>query len=282
MKTQTPYTTGRSLLAVLSLVATISVSFGAPIVYQVDDWYTLNGRSTGVVNDDTNSPNTPQSSYSTLGTTWGYFDSVTLASGDSITLNTDITVTTSITGSFDVLRFGLYQSGTKATSVDYPTRIPTASYSEGWSGFFTTVTGDAADLYRRDTSKPGNATTGFSSTGNTTNSSMTDEAISPNFVSGTPISLSLTFQRTGDDLLLSGTLGGDSFSGTYSGAFTSYSAVFDAFGINGSTFSSGVRVTNIAFANTTLTVVPEPTSVALILGAGGVFLILLRNKRQRA
>jgi len=283
---------GRKAALALAVIAGLGVSVGETlaVVYDANNWFAINSRASGIANGDTSSPiysmNSPDTSATNMASLWSYFSPTTLSSGYSMTLNTSISIDyrTASSGFFTLFRLGIFNSGAvDATTDTFPNRVAPSDPSTvtiGWSGFFTSSGTNEHNLYRRiPTSASSYVSTGGTSTPVTP---MAEELVSPVFADNVPISLMLTFERIGNDLKFFGVFGDDSFSGTYSNAFLSYSDSFDAIGFYATSPTSGVDkgsvISGISFSNTTITVVPEPSTVALLVVAGSTGFFFLRKR----
>jgi hypothetical protein len=112
---------------------------------------------------------------------------------------------------------------------------------------------------------------------------MSDAVANPTFMDNTPIALTLTYSRVGNDLVVSGFLGEDSFAGTYVGAFSNgYSNVFDTLGFYSSNTSGNLQLASVSFLNTTITAIPEPSVTMLLILAGGVGLFCVGSRVRAA
>jgi len=280
------------LLATIGLATLTGSNASAATVYSVNDWYAQYSQLSSMSNGGTSSPTVNYTTSGTaFGSVWSYFapdaSPVTLESGMSMTLNTAITVVyqegaTPVAKEF---RFGLFNSGTRPSTPG--SRIYTggtstfSNFVNGWTGFMTSNIQSQTvgnQIWRRDDGATGTA---YSSSSNTTRVGLTDgfSAVTL-FPNNGAVSLSLTLQRTGDDLSFYGSLGGETFSGIYANAFAGgYPVVFDSVGFWGPTEMGGLS--SVTFADTTVTVVPEPAVSALLVGALGS-LYLLRRRSQVA
>ncbi len=267
-------------------------SLVAATIYQVNDWYASQAHATGVSNGNSSSA-TVQYDGSDKGPSsyvWGYFapdaSPIQLTDGQTLTLSTQITIEyVSAASAKSELRFGLYNSGATRATTDPgsygASRVSTslANAYRGWTGFFTSSLASAGTgaLYRQVTSNA------YPTAGSAASVSMTDEALQQTYTSGAPVSLTLSLTRSGDDLAFSGVYGSDAFSGTYANAFNGYADTFNAIGFFVGTPGFGANLDSITFANTTVTLVPEPTATAaMALVAGGGLLLHLKQRRKAA
>lgn len=283
------------LLATIGLASLTGSVASAATVYSVNDWYAQYSQVSSMSNGGTSSPTVNYTTSGTgFGSVWSYFapdaSPVTLESGMSMTLNTAITAVyqEGVTPVAQELRFGLFNSGTRPSTPGsrvYPGSTSTfSSFVNGWTGFMTsnvqpsTSTTTNNRIWQRT---DGVADIGYTSSSGTTKMSLTDgfSALTV-FPNNETVTLTLTLQRTGDDLSFFGSLGTETFSGIYTNAFAGeYPAVFDTVGFWGATGMGGLSL--VTFANTTVTVVPEPAVSALLVGALGS-LYLLRRRSQVA
>lgn len=294
----------KSCLLLSAIIGTMAAgeSFAATI-YDANDWYATAGNATGITNGATTTATLSYGSTSTATNAastslWSYFapngTPVTLLDGDKLTFSAGIAINFASASSATVVwRFGILDSTAPRASTDgaggtvsYGTdRIGSVTTEtnvrNGWTGVLTDTvsSGTTGVIYRRN---EGN-TTAWSSLGgvppSATSVPMTTSAISRVFTSGVPIALSLNISRNGDDLFLDGALGTSSFSGTYVGYFADgYPATFDTVGLFlGSQGTGSAATSSVVISNAIVTVVPEPATYALILGAFGMMLLLRKR-----
>ena len=273
------------LLATIGLASLTGSVASAATVYSVNDWYAQYSQVSSMSNGGTSSPTVNYTTSGTgFGSVWSYFapdaSPVTLESGMSMTLNTSITAVyqEGVTPVAQELRFGLFNSGTRPSTPGsriYPGSSSTfSSFVNGWTGFMTSNVQSQTPsnkIWRRD---DGVTDVAYTSSNGTTRVNLTDgfSALTL-FPNNEAVTLTLTLQRTGDDLSFFGSLGTEAFSGIYTNAFAGgYPAVFDT-GLG--------ALSSVTFADTTVTVVPEPAVSALLLGALGS-LYLLRRRSELA
>lgn len=281
------------LLATIGLASLTGSVASAATVYSVNDWYAQYSQVSSMSNGGTLSPTVNYTASGTgFGSVWSYFapdaSPVMLESGMSMTLNTSITAVyqEGVTPVAQEFRFGLYNSGTRPATPGsrvYPGGTSTfSSFVNGWTGFMTSNVQPSASsstsnrIWQRT---DGVTDVAYTSSNGTTKVSLTDgfSALTV-FPNNEAVTLTLTLQRTGDDLSFFGSLGSETFSGIYANAFAGgYPAVFDAVGFSGATNLGALS--SVTFADTTVTVVPEPAVSALLLGAlGSLYLLRRRSK----
>ncbi len=289
------------LSAIIGMMAANDIQ-GATI-YNVNDWYATASNATDISNGGTTSAtinygNTATATNAASTSLWSYFapngSPVQLLDGDKLTFSAGIAVNFASASSRAVVwRFGIMDSTSPRASTDgaggtvsYGTdRLGTGQTEtdvrNGWTGALTdTVTsGSTGVIYRRNEVNA----SAWSSLGGTppsaTSTAMTTSAITQSFTSDVPISLSLNITRIGNDLLLDGTLGSSTFSGTYVDYFAGgYPATFDTVGLFlGSQGTGSAATSSITISNAIVSVIPEPSTYALILGAFGMVLLLRRR-----
>ncbi len=266
----------------LSFAALLGVGIASTATAAIvaDDWYANYSADRGleIENGASGSPtyryNTGASSKPrAISAIWSYFDPVTLNDGMSMTLNTQVTVdflSSAVTGgTFSVLRFGFFdsRSTTRATVESFgPDRyIATlpgpADQTTGWSGFMMGV--NEPNLNRM---VPGAGLYYSTVSAGVSRQALTTTLPPAVFADNVALDLTLTFLRSGNDLIVSGALGGDTFNGTYTGAFEDgYSDFFDAFGFYSGDNAASSTLNSVTFSNTSITVIPEPNTLGLLL-----------------
>jgi hypothetical protein len=296
-----------TILKCIGLAAFLNVlSFPAAIgqtIYNVTDWYATtsagstldtsisggNGASPSVVYGN------PTTSGNVAGTyLWSYFadnsSPASLLDGDSLTFSAGLSLSlTSASSAAVSMRFGIFDSTTPRASTTSGTGL--VSYGvdrigdgttqtnarNGWSGVFSrTVASGVGTISRRLTG----VDSAFFSSGvsNVTTVNLTNSVTDKTFADDTPITLTLTLSRTGNDLSFSGALGADTFAGTYTNYFAGgYPATFDTVGFYFD--SAAAAVTSLNIVGATLSVVPEPATTVLALGATSILLALRRRRR---
>lgn len=247
----------------------------------LDDWYAINSNANAQITDgDTTSP-----TYENIGTAgidrfYTYFNPVTLADGETLTMS--FTLTLSLTEPatnkvFSDFRFGVFEASTphSTTTTFGADRVSSSSASTAnWQGFLLRDPGNASGplrLYR----KSGTGNNGFQTTGDSVQSAnlTTTGGYSFAFEHEVARTFTMVMERDGNDLVISGSYGAGNFNSIVSGAFTeSGYNVFDAFGFYAAS-SDGVLIETAQFTNVTLQVVPEPVSGALLLIGGGALLL---------
>lgn len=273
-----------------ALIGGMAINSGVcAAVYDANDWYGFTTNPGSISNGSTTSPTMNYSTSQTgIGAVWSYFtpnaSPISLEHGMTMTLDTTITTVyrSGANPTAVEFRFGLFDSGASRPASAGGRTVVSSSYATGWTGFLTTTAQSGTEsnkIWRRNTG----GTTNYSSSSQTAMVALSDGFSSLTlFPDNTGVSLTLSLTRSGNDLLFSGILGADSFSGTYTNAFASgYPATFDAvgfYGLDGMTGGTS-SVQSVTFANTTVTVVPEPASLALLVVAGAVLLLVDRRKR---
>jgi len=260
----------------------------AQTVFVVDDWYGSYSQMSGVSQGGTGSPTFQYTATAQgMGQVWAYFSDspVQLADGAKMTLSTTLTVylrdgATSVT---TPLVFGIFQSSPRppAPEGDSGRVVSGSPYTYGWKGFFTSTSSDSGVKDRVMRRNDNVVTYSNTSNMNISRSAMAEgfTAVST-FGNGEPIILELSLERQGDSLIFSGTLGGETFRGTFNSAFLEYSDTFDAIGFNMGT-STGVGFASVQFSNTRVTVIPEVSGVTLGLLGGGLLLVGVAFKRAK-
>lgn len=276
-------------------MGTLAVSeSSAATIYNANDWYATATNATSISNGGTTSATLNYSGTATDNAAqtslWSYFapngTPVQLLDGDRLTFSAGIAVDFVSASSKTVTwRIGILDSTTPRASTDGAggtvnygvDRIGAGTGTEGnvrngWTG----VVAESDKIYRRDQS---NSTSWSSLGGSSSSVTMTTPVVNQVFLDNVPVSLTLNLGRVGNNLVLDGTLGASTFSGTYVDYFASgYPATFDAVGLYlGSNGTGSVATGSITVSNAIISVVPEPATYALIFGAFGM-LVLLRRR----
>lgn len=273
------------LLASLATLAVMTAGSSGQSVIPVNDWYSVsNATGTAIVDGDTSSPTIQNVSSASINAVFGYFEPVTLADGQKLILSFDITYDLAGEAASKVLdmqRFGLFTSSTPhATPAIFGEKrvVPGTTgnpYAQDWSGFLlinpvnpnVPPSTNAQVLYYKD----GIGGYGYSSTNGAAGTAglATTGAYNIIFNNGETRTFTLELERSGVDLIVSGSYGTGTFSGTAKNAISdSKYSIFDAFGYtSGST--DNVTIDKVHFSNVTVTVIPESSTFALLV-AGGI------------
>lgn len=265
------------IVATLALTCVLIFSNqSSAAVIPVDDWYASGNAATGAIinNGDTISPDYAAKNQS-LSFLFSYFDPVTLSDGDILSLSFNFTLDLAgdaTSKTFSALRFGLFNSSTphaNTASFGDDRVISSSTTVNNWPGFLLT---EAPMLYR----KSGIGGYNYASTGDISGSAALSGTYNRTFDEGVTYLFSLTFKRSGNNLLVSGSTGVGAFSSSYVNAFNvaGYN-VFDAFGLY-ATATDGVVINSIQITNAQI--VPEPSSL-LLLTVG--LIPLFRAMRRR-
>ncbi|GHC08498.1 hypothetical protein [Cerasicoccus arenae] len=265
--------------------------------FNADDWYIVSsgdptgisdgGTSTATINFDTSGGSTnARNSY-----IWSYFaeegSEVSLADGMQLTLTTSITVDYNSASSaiLNGFRFGFYDSAsphqTPATAGANRIGAP-ADARDGWTGSFTsTVTSGAGSVFRKDVGNDA----AFANSVSTTTDGLDSGVLNKSYTNGVPVSLTMIYGRIGDDMIMSGSYGGDAFSGTFTDYFASdYPSTFDTIGFFlGSQGTGGATAESMTFSDAIVTygTIPEPSTNAAIVGIMAFGLVVLVHRKQR-
>ncbi|HWL54627.1 MAG TPA: hypothetical protein VNQ90_19460 [Chthoniobacteraceae bacterium] len=284
-----PFKTAAMAFAAAS--ASLFITPASAATLSLHDWYAVNSNVNALVADgDTSSPTYQNVAAQGINRIYSYFDPTTLADGQSLTLSFTLTFhlpEPATTKTFSDIRFGLFHSSTPHATTA-PTsfgedRVSSASTTtNAWSGFLVRDPGSASGplrLYR----KTGGAADSFAVTGdsNLTSNLTTTGGYSFIFQDGVARTFTLTLQRTGADLGISGSYGTGTFEETVVGAFSGGAYdLFDAFGFY-SVSSDGVLIDSLQLTNVTLQVIPEPFSVTFLLLTGGPLILAGTGSRSR-
>lgn len=246
----------------------------------VNDWYAINNVSPvpnpAPVFTDGNTEN-PTYENVMANNIWAfsYFDSTTVLDGQTLSISFDLTLDLAQeTQAFNTMTFGLFKSSTpKATTSHYGLdRITTTSAATttiyGWEGFILQKRSPAFhhkfEVYRKTGDDSVNLV-GRNDADITEVLASNTGNYSLNFSDDVMRSFTFTLKRVGDDLYFAGSVGnGQDFAETLieDGFLGGYN-VFDAFGL----YVSGVdgTILNGEFSNVSLTLIPEPSSIVLLL-----------------
>ncbi len=284
----------KTTLSLLGATLALALPLDARQV-DVDDWYAIraNASTTAAITNGTNTANFQNIGNQALDRVFSYFDPITFTHGTRLTFSFDLTLQLSGVAThkdFNVFRFGLFNASTPhATPALFTNRTAPASsgatYTSGWSGFLlinpnSPIATNPLTLYRKTGAGD------FSSTSNATGTQSlpTTGGYSMSFEEGVARTFTLELIRNNNDLVVSGSYGSGTFSNTYAGAFGTLGTydLINAFGLYAAA-SDGVVIESAQFSNVSLQVVPEPSSLALLLGPGVIALgfLLRRPTAQR-
>ncbi len=241
-------------------------------------WYQL-GSATGTVSATTGytiSPSTAGNAFITVS----YFTPTTLTIGSSITLTFSVTdtITPGAASARQGLRFGLFNSNGVTPGSNYLTGDTTTltnsafTHYTGYAGFYSLQSAldpSGIAISQRDGVSPVLTNSLFGGTSYSTLGSLSGSAATS---TGTTYAVSLTLQyvsATEMDITL--IANGNTVTRTTS----SIISTFDSIGL----FSSGSNG-DITFDNITVTVVPEPSTVALLILSLVGAIVLCREKRR--
>lgn len=189
------------------------------------------------------------------------------ATGDKITLTFDATLG-SVYSAAGAIDFGFYNSANKRTSGDLTTS-GTSSFTN-WAGY--AVLGRVANV-SATTFVVGDRALGGSTSIFSSHTSLAIPAIAGNSQTNNgSYSYTLSIERTATGVLLSGNLGGNSFSvADNTGAFYSFDTLVlgSTAGINDGSYYT--------LDNIMVTSIPEPATIGM-LGLGAVITVLFRRK----
>lgn len=243
-------------------------------------WYQL-GSSTTTVSSSTGYSITPANSGS-ASITIGYFGSTSLAIGSSMTLSFSVTesIVPTAASAHQGLRFGLYNSGSTATTSTLitgdSTTLTNASFSSyiGYAGFYSLQSAldpTGLAITQRDGGTSGLTNSLFAGATYTTLGS----AGSSLATAGTTYTVTLTLQYvSATEMDITSTVNGNSLTKISSTPVTT----FDTIGI----FSSGLNGT-VTLDNITVSTVPEPNVLALLtLASVGMIIVRYNRKEKKA
>lgn len=279
------------LMTVAAFTIGVAIVFSASssgAVIPVNDWYAnSNGHASAIINNgNTNSPNYMVYNQN-LTSMFSYFNPVTLSDGETLSFSFGLTLDLAgeeTSKTFALMRFGLFTASTPhTTTADFGAdRVSSLSTNNlpstrGWQGFMLNNASSPAGVLTLY-SKPSSSDSHFTSTSgiNGSTSLTTTGGYTMAFTDGVTRTYTLVFERDGNNLIVSGSYGTGTFSGTYTNAFASAGYnVFDGFGLS-FTASDGVTIDSAQFSDVNLTHIPEPSSLTLLtLG----LLPLLRRKK---
>ncbi len=277
------------LFQVAALFHTAAASAATVVV---DDWYAVNGGGAAIiVNGDTGSPQYQNVGLTTLDRVFSYFDPVTLQDGEKLTVSFTLTLelaNPALTKTFNNFRFGLFTASTPhvttlPTSYGPERTANTTTPLNAWRGFLLRdPAGNALRVYR----KTGGGADGYATTTDADISTTvaTTGNYNATFQDGVARTFSFSFERDGNDMLLTGSYGTGTFSGTVNGAFSGLGYdQFDAFGLYATVAGTDTNLIESAvFSNVSVHVVPEPSTLLLLSVAGVTALTFARRKRQTA
>jgi len=261
---------------VLGMFAWTSIAGGA--VTPVTGWVVHNGTST--VGGTAANPTFTAGDNITL---MAAFDPVVLVNdGDFITATTTLTMNTRSTTGVNTLntqlRIGLFNGPAGAI-------VASDTNNLGFIIEYTNVV--AGGLIREQTNSPVSQTNPFTSPTNIGNGSQDTGADSIQGANPGPVTFTLTLTRNAGKIDVTGFIGGtDAVSGNpYSASYSAlgYTPVATPFTFNriGLLLGDGVNAASASLANSSITTVPEPASLAsAFLAAGGV--LSLRRSRRRS
>ncbi|MDQ8194799.1 hypothetical protein QEH59_10205 [Coraliomargarita sp. SDUM461004] len=296
------HTYTKYILTVTSFASILVCSMSADTVTP-DDWYGYysSDRMTDITDGNTGSPtvnyNSGNTNRQSTGALWSYFDDISMDDGVTVTFTTDITINYSNatpeagdTADFGVTRFGLYQSNPSASATTtnmgidrvvstMPDVSPELSIINNWEGamiqshdgqayrmtggdylYYTTT----ADAYSGYISSLGGVNIGF--------------------ISDVAVNLTYSMTRSGDDLTIVGSYGGNVFSGTYEDYYVGgYGETLDAFGFwTSNTEDNDIDINSVTFSNTSINVIPEASilSYLAVIGFAFIGMRLRRAPRQ--
>ncbi len=245
----------------------------------VNDWYAINNVSPvpnpAPVFTDGNTEN-PTYENAMANNIWAfsYFDSTTVLDGQTLSISFDLTLDLAqATQGFGIMAFGLLKSSDlKATISRYGTdRITTTTLATstimGWEGFILKKRSPQFqhkfEVYRKTGDDNVNLV-GHDDADITKVLASNTGNYSLNFSDDVTRSFTFTLKRVGDDLYFSGSVGnGQDFAETLiENGFAGGYNVFDAFGFYA---SGGGTINSGQFSNVSLTLIPEPSSIVLLL-----------------
>lgn len=295
-----------TLLGAAAMLALVFAGANQVAAVAVNDWYAVSNRF-GAAIDNGNTSSMTYNNVGTGATVFSYFDSVQLKDGQSLKLSFDLSFEyagDATSKRFGLQRFGLFNVGEPHASAEsgpfagdrVGDNTDGVGYSQGWKGFLLNNPAFPTDggvtqpttnwpptLYR----KVGTAGVSFASTSDinlSIGSGATTGGYTLTFDEGIARNYTLVFTRSGNDLIFSGSYGTGIFTeGTLVGAFSDEGyATFNAFGFNNSSFSGDtVVIEKMHISNATVTVIPESSSVALLI-SGGLFAVIMLVRRRRA
>lgn len=274
------------LTALVALPACISQA----ATVSIEDWYAINSNANATIaGGNTTSPDYQNNNSQNINRIFSYFGNQTLADGDKWTLSFSLTLTlagSNTTKTFKDFRYGLFEANTPhaTTSTFGADRVSSSgSYSANWKGFLLRDPGNASGdmrIYR----KAGTGNETFSAVGDSNANATLGTTGNYSFIFTDGVAREFTFilQRSGSDLLLSGSYGTGNFSGMMTGAFTGGTYdVFDVFGFYAAA-QDNVDIDNALFSNVSLNIVPEPQVAGLlVVGLLALSGIAVRKKRMR-
>ncbi len=203
---------------------------------------------------------------------------ITILDGESITLSFDFAFS-SLAAADSGMQFGLYNSGGTRLGADFSSSVqlfandavflPSTGYGVQVNPGATT--GVSTFSLRRKFGSSG--ATNFSNTGTIgTNNAAAYLGLTPNTFS----TASITITRVGDSSVVSSTVNGITQTGTLAGGGT---FAFDTIGIFTSTAAVSVGNT-FTFDNVNVTVVPEPSTYALLITSLVIGGLVYRRRRS--
>lgn len=220
------------------LVAGNLFSQGVAAPIPINNWFAISSIPEAVlVGGDTASPKYQEIGRRGFGQFFSYFDPVTLADGQKLTVNFGLTLDIDAPDlRFAEFRMGLFKSSDLRADADSDAHRITRDESvvEGWSGFLLILPNRPGALkptmiYRRKLEDGTNYTT---KSGLDLRSAFSQPGPQPVFRNGEEKMFSLVLEREGNNLLATLLYDEGSFSGLLAGAFgDGYEARFDSLGL---------------------------------------------------